>query len=704
MGDVVTRLKVESQEYDAKLKNAVRQMNNMEQQVRRTGASFAYADKEKLAFVQSLGRMSTQATTAKGKISELTTAFTELSVQYQRLSAEEKASPFGKAMENSLQQLKGRIGELNGQLGNAKAEIQGTSGMLQQFAGKIGIPVQMLSKMGIALAAVGASLKVVGDALKQNELIFDEWGRVTKSAGAIYEGFLNALNTNSVDGYLRNINNIVAAARDAYDAMDMLGTFNAFNMINNERARTAFTQAMADYRSGEGSKGAVVLAGNELKSQLQTRATYEQQAYEAAINKLASTRGVDAALLKEALSGTYGSYQSLKAMPLTGRQEIMYTDPLYGTQTGTGQYTTVAANKIEQLGQMLRQLNDTELANIQQLGLQAQRTATEMAQVDKQIARLVSNKGVTTSTTTAPSASTAASGFSITNTMGIPAAGSLADLERQAAIVRNSLGGAMNNEEYSEMENHLNTILAQIRKIKGEKDVTFEPGSLNDLNQQLRDAQSKLAKLAPDTKAWAAAMQDVVEKQAAVNDLQQKMTLNGAVPEQAKDVSSLSTDWTQAANAVSAFGSALQSVEDPTAKVAGIIAQAIASVAAGAGGAIANAAKGDAGGPWGWLAFAISATATMVASIAAIKTATKYADGGMVGGNSYSGDNIIARLNSGEAVLNRRGIETAAALVDGAGVQTVEVIGKVSGEDILLVANNTNRSRGGSRGYYANIH
>jgi hypothetical protein len=124
-----------------------------------------------------------------------------------------------------------------------------------------------------------------------------------------------------------------------------------------------------------------------------------------------------------------------------------------------------------------------------------------------------------------------------------------------------------------------------------------------------------------------------------------------------EDVGKLSNEWMGAAHAVSMFGSALQSVEDPTAKIAGIIAQAIASVAAGAGSAIAEAGSGSAGGPWGWLAFAISATATMVSTIAAIKSATSsaghFAQGGIVKGNSYSGDNIgPVFLDAGELILN----------------------------------------------------
>ena len=214
----------------------------------------------------------------------------------------------------------------------------------------------------------------------------------------------------------------------------------------------------------------------------------------------------------------------------------------------------------------------------------------------------------------------------------------------------------------------------------------------------------------PD-EAWQKLVDEINTQLASLNLPQIELDVKtGSVKAASNDVVQLKGDWTQAAQAVAAFGSALASVEDPTAKVAGIIAEAIASVAAGAGGAIAQASNGSAGGPWGWLAFAISATATMVSTIAAIKTATsagKYAEGGVVGGNSYNGDKLMAWLNSGETVLNQNQAGRVLEGLQGAAVgmgRNLELTTKVSGEDLLIILNNTNRARGGSRGYYSNVH
>ena len=709
MADVITRLKVDSQEYDSKLKNAVSQMTAMEQQVRRTGASFAYADKEELAFVQSLGSMGTKAQTAKGKLSELTNSFTELSVKYKNLTAEEKASPFGQAMQQSMNQLKVRIGELNGQLEETKGELNGFGDVASQLGDKLGIPLDKLLKftpaaagIAAAAAAVAGAIKITSDALHQNELVMDEWGRITESSTSLYHGFLNALNTGDISGYLNNISKIVSAARAAYDAIDELGTFNAFNQINVEKGRTGLQDAITNFREGTGTAEQVKAARDYYISQLQERKKLENEAYLAAIQKMAAERGVDADMLTEALSGTYGNYMSLKNTPLPTQTRT--------GMTGTGrryeyEVTLPAETKEQKLGEMLRKLTDAELELLQALGAQAQKTATEIEGVEKQASRALKQQQVPKTTPPAPTTAVPKPSVSTASkSVVMPEVGSIADWEQQAANVQQYMKGATSADEYKELEQDLVFILSKIQEIKGAKEETFQPGSLVDLNQQLREAQEVLASLAPDTEAWADALADVAQKQQAVNELQAKMGNSTVVKDQTNDVKEMKSSWSSAVSAISQVGGALQQIDDPGAKIAGIIAQAIASVASGLGQMLASpAATSEA---WGWIALAISGTATMIGTIASIKSATQgYANGGMVGGNSYSGDNIVARLNSGEGVLTARGVQNAAIMASNSNsLQNLELTTDVSGTNLLIVLNNANRSKGGDRNFYTRTH
>ena len=111
----------------------------------------------------------------------------------------------------------------------------------------------------------------------------------------------------------------------------------------------------------------------------------------------------------------------------------------------------------------------------------------------------------------------------------------------------------------------------------------------------------------------------------------------------------------KAADAINQVGSALQGMgsafELPELNIAGTIAQAIATTAMGFAQASAN--EGKKGNLWEWVAASAVGVAQLMAIISAVKGSTGYATGGIVGGNSYTGDRIPVRVNSGEMILNR---------------------------------------------------
>ena len=162
------------------------------------------------------------------------------------------------------------------------------------------------------------------------------------------------------------------------------------------------------------------------------------------------------------------------------------------------------------------------------------------------------------------------------------------------------------------------------------------------------------------------------------------------------DAKKVKNDWKDAAGAVQSLGAALQGIEDPAAKVMGIVAQAIATVAL----TFSKSLSGTVG-PWDWIAAAAAGTATMISTITAIKSATKggFAEGGIVPGNSFSGDNLRLSdygVNSGELILNRAQQNNIADQLrerDSGGSMAVG-LPYVTGEKIVLGINNWGRSKG----------
>ena len=139
-------------------------------------------------------------------------------------------------------------------------------------------------------------------------------------------------------------------------------------------------------------------------------------------------------------------------------------------------------------------------------------------------------------------------------------------------------------------------------------------------------------------------------------------------------------------------------------QVAGIVAKAVATVALSFAQALTTAKS------WiDWLAFGATGLTTMLTMISSIKQATagSYAEGGIVGGSSYSGDRLLARVNSGEIILNSRQQRNLFNMLDTGtmpqrGGTNVQVTGVVRGTDLLLVQKNTNkvRAKSGSQIYF----
>lgn len=160
-----------------------------------------------------------------------------------------------------------------------------------------------------------------------------------------------------------------------------------------------------------------------------------------------------------------------------------------------------------------------------------------------------------------------------------------------------------------------------------------------------------------------------------------------------------------AGTACQALGGAMQQLgSDSAAAKAGLVMAAIGQLALSLATAMTDAAKQS----WiTWLAFGVSGTAQLVSMVAMI---SQFARGGIVGGNSKSGDRVLARVNSGEMILNAAQQAQLFAIANGrmqpmvntdvltglmlggaGGVKAGSVVGKIRGRDIVLVAANETR-------------
>lgn len=230
----------------------------------------------------------------------------------------------------------------------------------------------------------------------------------------------------------------------------------------------------------------------------------------------------------------------------------------------------------------------------------------------------------------------------------------------------------------------------------GVSELLNKPIDASNILTPLQQMQAELQKIIElQQLAWSPEQFAAYQEQ--IDDIKNKINkFTGKLPTEGKETSK---SFNAAASSIQSVGSAMQQLKDPTAKVMGIVAQAIASIALG----FAQATTAEAGkGIWAWLAAIAGGTATMITTIEAIHNATGYAEGGIIKGNSYSGDKIgglvdgnqFVGLNAGELVLNASQQSNLAQNLQGSGGGGVHVAGILRGEDIVLVADRWGRRTG----------
>ena len=792
MADLITRLKVDSTEYDAKIKRAAQGLQHYVQSAHDSGDVIGRLLGDTKKYVESLGNMATVSTTARGRLNELTAAFTDLRSVYNSLSEEEKSAKggFGQELNKQLEILKGRINdtknELKGidqELGNTKQAEDGAKGGLEGLTSALGINVKSLAGWGAALTAGKVALDVAKDAFFANESTVDDWGRTVESAKGIYEGFLQSLNTGDISGFLNNISQITAAAREAYNALDELGTRQT--ILNPERAKlqARSTELKATIRREGANSAAGKAAAAELKAlekplteAWKTESKLNRDAFTALVkerlaegginlnqksfNQFMKTFSSDAAfqnLRKNAKGsigmeytggGSYdeGSVKKVDTRNVEQKLLDLFTDEwrkknsgyltaaynaegsaastmlsdaryLKGGTGGTGNKNKKEYDDLQKVQQEIAKLTkEAYTADSKRV----EEIQAEIAGLQEEERRLTAIRDLVTNKNNDPLKALESQFPDMSKQNYNTGYAGSAQAKADSAIADFAQGGVGNADisgfisyakqaiDQSELGDDLyNKMTEKLKDASMFQSVLTQAiaggASAADLSGVAQEIKQKLLEGDIDEAAW----QEFLDK---INELIQnadlKLTFDvdtksvtTAVKQQKKETAEMAKEWQAAGSAIQAVGSAMSQIEDPAAKVLGTIAQAVATMAL----SYSQAALATAPTGWGWIAFAATGLATMISSITAIKQATSgFANGGVIPGNSMSGDNLrgmtpdgtIYGLNSQEIILNRAQQGNLASQLEGGGIGNLHLDTVISGEDIRLVLNNNGRRTG----------
>ena len=253
--------------------------------------------------------------------------------------------------------------------------------------------------------------------------------------------------------------------------------------------------------------------------------------------------------------------------------------------------------------------------------------------------------------------------------------------------------------------------------VKGVDHSNFEKGSSWDKKQSLDNANARASEVQELYKAKIINADEArkqleeirSELQGAFPDLDIELHMNddGSIRTVAEDIEVAKNKMDSISGSISTMGSAFGSLGSAIGGTGGeilgfagttisaigqIIPQIVSLIAAQNAEAIAAGTASGAAMPF---PANIAAIASIIATIAGIfASLPKFATGGVVGGGSYTGDKVLARLNSGEGVLTRKGMNNLETVMNNStdpGTLGGRVEFDIDGTRLRGVLNNVNK-------------
>ena len=664
MAENVLKLKVDSQEYDNKIKRAAEGIQAFSRKCQEAGQSLNTADSDAMEFVQALGKMDTVATGTKQQLREMSNALTTLTQTYRGLTDEEKASPFGQELAKGIQQLTERAGQAQDAMADVQASIRNAASDTRLFdqmaqgmsvatagfqgltgAGKLlgiemGNDVEVIAKLQAAMAVTN-SLTTIQTALQKQSALMQGVQAVQASAAAAAQTALAAATGNATlaqkaFNVVANMNPYVALATAIVACGAALYAFSS-NSKDAEKAQKALnleldhTKTALDQidKDTDFSVGIAEAAGKSWdaihKLRLEAARTKLQLA-DLNYDKLFES-GASPEQLKQAQEMQKQAWDNVMKILNEGTireiQKRNGTGPFAKSKGGSGGKsvdTNYAADSIMAQEKEVQRLTDAwnRASGSMRAGI--------LEDLEKAKAKLEAMKAT-------PMAEIG----------DVVVTGTLPPLMKMQEVLKQlneELLKAKTPEEFQEILADIKAVNEEMKAFKGETD----KGKGKD-------------------------------KKSGKNDMQKLMSGSSSI---LSGLQSMGVELPKELQETVSVIQGLISVIEGVNTVISIFATS--AIAANTAAVAANTT-----------ALAIN---TAVPSIFAGGGVVHAAGGFMVPGNNYSGDLVPAYLNSGEMVLNKFQQQALAGTLENGGMKSVNVTGHLEGETIVLAADRWGRRTG----------
>ena len=681
MADVITRFKLETTQYDSKLRDMAKGLKAYGNQIDTAGKDFTNFSQKAIEAARSLGTIASGATNTKDKLRDLVGAYNDVAKTYNKLTELQRQTDFGKNMAASLEQLQVRIRDIKQELysGSGGDGLFGggkLGGMLQVFGGNL---MTKAADAAMSFAAGIAECAKQGIELaKQGEGVYLAFQRLNQP------GLLDNLRQ-ATHGTVTNLELMKAAVKfnDFKLPLEELGTMLAFAQQKAKDTGQSVDYMVDSIVTGLGRKSLMIL----------------------------DNLGLSASEIKERMAETG---DMTKAVGEIIRDQMQNAGDYVETAADRATSANVElTNAMTELGNTLLPLQEAgesvftgiQIAALQLLNDGVKPMVPVLVDIRDAVSDISKVSG-TAKSTVIP----LFQGITGAAAESLPVVGKLAMLIN---IIRGFSGGSDSGDMGASVgalglpDATINEIPEiQVlgnkpkKKPRGGGGNTSSP-SIDDFNKALAKSLTGSADLKQVKEALSPYEMMLPEIKKNILDIKDA-DLGGAlaklgdekvkkeIEDTTKKLDQQKMAFQMAGQAAASFGAALAGIEDPSVKAAGTVVQAIASIALGFATASANA--NTAGTGWGWLAWLAAGASAMATTIATIHSLTGYAQGGIVEGNSYSGDNMmfggdgLYGLNAGELVLTKAAQGNLASQLSG-GAQNLRLDGVISGEKIHIVHN-----------------
>lgn len=509
-------------------------------------------------------------------------------------------------------------------------------------------------KLAPAISASAAALAVVNKAMRENQTYTDEWARITESARATYESFVDSLVNADFSGFFDNMANVVQTARDAADAIDNLDTTKIFNSkamadLNLQAAQYRLTlrSKTATAEEKELARAGLIGVRDSQMAEAQRLSNANLQAFaDTLVSNIVRKGGslTRADILTTDEAGNYVVRQDSKYQKYLG-----YLENYYSELDRYNAFNTRFAKRTDYQGNAYRAaegFGTISEAEFQDLKAFMEVSDEKLRQsFDYYIAGLSNIQRVIemkTSDTRYISATTGGG-----NTSATAAEGSIAALQNSIREAEGDLNAAAD----AFGRHAARRIIAKLQE-----DMAFLEMEGTALGEGLSIGMTGVGGLS----------------YGMVGSHLAKTPIAGVTAGEYKDTAKASETAAQGVSLLTDTISQLGILSNIATPEVQQFTRTFGSILSMIGSSI--------GGPWG---IALQGIGGIVSS---------FSGGGVVGGTSYKGDRLLAAVNSGEMILNGYQQKQLLDIISsggGGGVQNISAV--VRGEDMYLALSNYKR-------------